>query len=230
MLRELVFRDWRLNRRTLLFSFAFFFAFQIYSVMRFNSDRAWLVFAAIYASFLALIPIIIEDTSRATAWTCTLPVSRTDVVRARFLAAWALAGGALVATALLPLVVPGSTVEMALILQPGTLLMVATAVTLVIALMQPFTIRFGMLGVMIFLIGAQVLGAVLFAVVVGLNRSGGGGRDPIRLGFSMIGAPVVAVQQAVPPAVFVLLVLAALGLLNWLGYRLSLFLFRRRDL
>jgi hypothetical protein len=232
MLRELVWRDWILNRRTLLLSFAVFFAFQLYSILRMSSDRAWLVFAAIYASFLTIIPVVVEDTSQATASTCALPVTRTDVVRARFVASWVLTTAVLAVTAALPAVVPGSAVEPAIALQPGTLLAMATTVTAVVALMQPFTIRFGMLGVMIFLVSAQVLGGAALFLAARFRRPDGvgAGVGPIRAGLSELSAAVTAVHDAVGPAGFVVVVLAALAVVNWLGYRFAVFLFRRREL
>ena len=46
----------------------------------------------------------------------------------------------------------------------------------------------------------------------------------------MIGSGVTLVRDALPPALFVLLVVTLLALINWMGYRLAVFLFRRVEL
>jgi len=232
MLPKLFIRDWILNRKIVLINFAVFSAFQVYSATQVSSARVWLVFASIYASFLAVTIFIREDKFGATGWACTLPVTRRELVLARFIEAWVMVLVALGAMTLLAAVVPGSVVSPADLLQPSTLLISATIVTLVLSLMQPFTIRFGFLGVMIFLIGMQVLGVVLLTALMALRRSGvlsGSGR-PIADAISTLGSGLASVREALSPTPFVLLLLIVLLLTNWLGYRSAVFLFRRREL
>jgi ABC-type transport system involved in multi-copper enzyme maturation permease subunit len=228
MLPKLFVRDWILNRRVVLLNFAVFGAFQVYSLMRVDSSRAWLVFATIYASFLAVTIFIREDRFGATGWTCTLPVTRRKLVLARYLESWVMVLLALGATTLLAAVLPGSVVHPAEVLRPSTLLIAATIATLVLSLMQPFTIRFGFLGVMIFLVGMQVLGVALLTVLLVLRGSGRG--RPVVDAFSSLGDALIAVREALSPTSFVLLLLVTLILTNWLGYRSAVFLFGRREL
>jgi len=229
MLPKLFLRDWILNRKIVLINFAIFSAFQVYLATQVSSARVWLVFASIYASFLAVTLFIREDKFGATGWACTLPVTRRELVLARFIEAWLMVLVALGAMTLLAVVVPGSVVSPADLLQPSTLLISATIVTLVLSLMQPFTIRFGFLGVMIFLIGMQVLGVVLLTALMALRRSGSVTGRPIADAISTFGSGLAFVREALSPTPFVLLVLAALLLTNWLGYSSAIFLFRRRE-
>lgn len=226
MLPRLLLRDALLHGRMLLISYGIFAAFQLYLVLRVDSSRAWLVFASIYASFLAITVFAREDKFQSTAWTLTLPVTRRDVVRARFLEAWILVVAALVAATILAVVIPRSQVELSVLIQPESLLMAATVITAVVALMLPFLIRFGLLGMMIFLVGAQVLGAGLLVAAVALRGRGGG----LRLGFSAIADAVRAAHGALPHSAFYALALAFLVAVNWAGYRLAVRLFRGRDL
>jgi hypothetical protein len=230
MLPKLFLRDWILNRKIVLINFAIFSAFQIYSGTQVSSARVWLVFASIYASFLAVTLFIREDKFGATGWACTLPVTRRELVLARIIESWVMVLVALGAMALFAAIVPGSVVSPAELLQPSTLLISATIVTLILSLMQPFTIRFGFLGVMIFLIGMQVLGVVLLTALMALRRSGSVNGRPIADAISTLGSGLASVREALSPTPFALLLLIVLLLTNWLGYRSAVFLFRRREL
>ncbi|MCP3978919.1 MAG: hypothetical protein GY716_06250 [bacterium] len=230
MLPELLHRDWVLNRKHLLLFFAIFSAYQVYAVLETSTSRTWLVFACIYASFLAVTLFIREDKFGAIGWSCTLPITRRDLVRARFVAGWILVLLALAGALLIVALVPGGNVTVAGVLQPSTLLIAAAVVTFVFALMQPFTIRFGFLGVIVFLVGIQVLGvaALALASTLGSGRSGGG--RPIRDTLSMLSDGLAFVRGSMPYPAFALLVLVVLAVVNWLGYRAALALFSRREL
>lgn len=226
MLLNLLRRDFLLHGRMLLISYAIFFAFEAYVALRVDSAQFWLTTAAIYAAFLSITVFAREDKFGSSAWTCTLPVRRAEIVRARFVMAWLVVAAALVAGAALTALLPGTRVVLPEIVLPATLLSAATAVTLIVALMLPFLIRFGLLGVMIFLVGAQMLGAALLALAMVLGRRG----RHVSLGLSSIANAVRSVYEAFPPAVSVLLTVALLFAINWAGYRVSVLLFRRRDL
>lgn len=226
MLRKLLLRDGRLHGRTLLISYGVFLAFQVYFLLRVDSARPWLVFASVYAAFVALSVYVREDKFQSTSWTCTLPVSRRGVVRARFVGAWILAVAALAAATILAAVLPGSRVGVPDVLEAETLLLAATVITVVVGLMLPFVIRFGLLGLMIFLVGAQVIGAGVLLMAGAFERREG---RRLSLGFSVVADGVRAAHSALPPALFDLLVVALLLAVNWAGYRLALLLFGRRD-
>ena len=227
MLRELLRRDLLLHGRMLLVSYSLFLAFQVYLLLRMDSDRLWAVSATLYASFLAITVFAREDKFRSSSWTCTLPVTRSQIVRARFVGAWILVVGAMAAGTTLAAVLPGSLVAPAGILEPSALLLVAVVITLVLSMMLPFLIRFGLVGMLVFLVGAQVLGAglLVFAIV-----TGGRGRNGIRFVFSAVRNGVLALHEALPAPLFYAVVIAALVAANWTGFRLAVFLFRRREL
>jgi ABC-type transport system involved in multi-copper enzyme maturation permease subunit len=227
MLRKLLWRDGLLNARMLLINYAIFAAFQAYFLLRVESARAWLVFASVYAAFVSLTVLTREDQSRATALTCTLPVTRRDVVRARFAGAWLLAMAALATGTILAAVIPGSRVAVADVFRPETLLLAATAITIIVGLMLPFVIRFGLLGLIIFLVGAQVIGVGVLLLAGSFERREG---RRLSLGFSAIADGVRAAQDALPNALFYALAVALLVAVNLAGYRLARCLFERRDL
>ena len=230
MLHKLLLREWILIRRALLAIVGIYIAFQAYFVCRASSPRQYLIFAAIYAAFLALPIFLREDRFHATAWSCTLPVCRQDLVRARFLGAWIIVAGNLALALVLAGFMPGRKVQVAAVFEPATLFLAAAAVTIVLALMLPFAIRFGLLGVMIFLVGFQIIGSAVLLIAVNTRGSARTSKGILTGGIEALTDGLVSLRDLLSPPGFYLAVAAALILINWLGYRLAVALFRRREL
>lgn len=229
MLRKLLLREWILHGYGLIPILAIFGVFQIYFVLRVSGVRPWLVFTAVYVSFLTIIPFTRDDKYRATAWACTLPVSRADLVRARYVGVWLIAAAGFGLSLLLAATLPGSRMIGELRADPEALLLGAAVTSVVLLFVLPFTIRFGLLGVMIGLIGLQILSAGAFVagkLTVGLNRIEGG----VAAAFRPLIEGILATRESLGPTGFNLAALLALLMLNWIGYRLALALFRRREL
>jgi hypothetical protein len=229
MLHRLLMREWILMRRALLLLIGIYTFFQAYFVCRVDSAREWLVFAAVYASFLSLTLFLREDKFHATAWSCTLPIRRQDLVQARFLASWILVSGALALGLILAVVMPGSQVQIAAVFDPSTLLLAAAVVTVILALMLPFAIRFGLIGVIIFLVGIQVLGTVVLLIAVNTSARARPARGLLSGGMEALTDGLVGLREFLSPPGFYLVVALALILVNWLGFRLAVALFRRRE-
>jgi len=228
MRRRLLARDWILNRRAMSIVLAIFVAFQVYMVLRVSGARAWSVFTCVYACFLTIVPLTREDKFRAGAWARTLPVTRAEIVGARYLGSWLIAAIAYASALALAAALPGSRVEPSLLLDFRALLVTASIVSGILFLLVPFTIRYGLIGVMIFLVALQVLGVVmLFAAVATEGMKGIEGA--VLAGGRAAGAWLAASREALTPAGFVLAALAALSALNWTGYRFALALYNRRE-
>jgi hypothetical protein len=230
MLPDLLLRNWILNRRALLSVFGIFVLFEAYFVMRMDSPRVWLVATGVYATFLTLSPLGREDKFRTASWACTLPVTRLGLVRAHYLGAWLMVAVSMTAGLGLAVLLPGSRVSLADISSPAALFMTLSAITLILSLMLPFTIRFGIKGVLVFLVALQILGAgaLLFAIATGGRQSGGG--NPIRWTIGRVTEGVTSLQALVTPLVFYIGLSVVLVAVGWLGYRLAAALFERREL
>jgi hypothetical protein len=230
MLPRILRREWILHRQVVMIMFAIFGAYQVFALMSMDSARAWIVFAALYASFLTAVLFIREDKFRATSWTCILPIKRIELVRARFIASWAMLVAALGGATLLAAVLPGTKFPASEIFDTSTLLIVATLTTLVFAWVLPFSIRFGMAGIMVFLVGAQLAGVLLLLIGSRINRTSGNAGRPIRTALAAISDTLVSAREALSPTLFVVVVIVALVATNWLAYRFAAFLFDRREL
>ena len=214
MLPRLLQREWILNRQNVAIMFAIYGAYQVYVLRSVDSTRPFVVMAALFAAFLTSALFVREDKFRSAWWACTLPVTRLELIRARYLAAWSMVLAALAGSTLLAVVVPGSAVLVAEVFNPSTLLIAATGTTLIFAWVLPFTIRFGMFGLMVFLIGAQVAGAGLLVLGRTLGRRTGAGGRPIRTALAAIGDTVVAAREALTPGIFAVVVIVLLIVVN----------------
>lgn len=228
MLLELLRRDWFLHRRALLTVILIFSAFEIYFVLVANQPRVWLVFTCIYISFFVIVPLTRDDKFRALAWAATLPVTRADLVRARYVASWVIVAVAFLEVLLLAVFLPGSKLAPALPVDPRSLLSAATVVTIIFLLVIPFTVRFGLIGIFIGLAALQLVGAGLFVFA-----SATGNFEAVEGGVASVFKPpiaaVAAIRNSLPDLAFNLAAVLALVLINWIGYRLALALFRRRE-
>jgi len=222
-------RDLILHRRALLPAALIFAAFQVYFVIAIQHPTLWLVFTCVYLSFFTVIPPNRDDRFGATAWSCTLPLSRADVVRGRYVTGWALAAALFVTALALATFVPGSKIPPAVFMDPDRLLLAAAVATFIIALLLPFALRFGFIGVMLVAVALQIAAALLFVVakITGGQNSVEGG---IAAAFRALAAGVAALRATLSVPVFQLTLLLTLVLVNWLSYRFSVALFRRRDL
>lgn len=229
MLLKLLARDWRLHSRTLWITLAIFAGFQIYFVMNIDRPPLWVGFAAVYLSFLTITPITREEKFRSMAWTCSLPVSRRDVVRARFAGAWLIVGIGILLGLGVALLTPGSKVDAAAVMSIDSLLLACGLATVVLVLLLPFTLRYGIKGVFIVLVGLQILGAG--ALVVGMAT---GTMTAIESGVGAVFGPVyrtvLNLHEGLSAPSFFAVMAVFLAALNWGGYRLALALFRRLEL
>jgi len=230
MLPKLLYREWILHRQTVMLMFGIFGAYQIYALMNMDSARAWIVFAALYSAFLTAALFIREDKFRATGWTCILPIKRIELVRARFVVSWAMVAAALGGATLLAAALPGTKFPVSEIFNTSTLLIVAALTTLIFAWILPFSIRFGMVGIMVFLVGAQLGGVLLLLIGSRMNRASGNAGRPIRTALAAISDTLVSARDALSPTLFTVVVIVVLVAANWLAFRFAAFLFDRREL
>ncbi len=95
---------------------------------------------------------------------------------------------------------------------------------MVVALLMPVVIRFGLIGVLVFLASFQVLGAVLFVAlqIFGVRAAGrvfGAAEHGIQAWHAALARPLPILETGV-----------IVGISVWLSFRLSVFLAERRDL
>ena len=128
-------------------------------------------FAGIMMAFVPVMVVTREDKFKAMALGCSLPVSRETIVRARYV----LAVGASILGILLALIVgsfaPGSRLSADVLFQPGVVFHALSVTTLVVAILLPFTLRFGAMGLIMVLVAFQALGIIALTLVKATQSS-----------------------------------------------------------
>lgn len=222
---KVMYKDFVLNRRALFVNWAVFGGFFVYmAAQEHSSVQVFMVFVSLMCSFAGIGAMAREDAYRATALGCSLPVTRRTIVAARYASTGVLTVVGLAGATVLFLVLPFSQFTAHELFSSRALLVVLTTVGLIMAFMLPFTIRFGMAGLMIFLVITQVIGIVLF-MLVQISGSSGDKRlartiaQALRDAHAALGSPA-----------FELTGVLALALLLALSLGASVLLFDRREL
>lgn len=185
--------------------------------------RVYAGFASFMMAFLPATLITQEDKFKAMTLGCSLPVSRKAIVQARFALSLLLALTGLLLSFLFGALLPFSRYGFADLFAGTPLLMAFTGIGLVLSVLLPFTLRYGMKGLFIFLVIMQVLGIVLFTAAQ-LTRS-----SPDR---QIVGYAVeffVGLRESLGPAGFSALIMVAVAALLAGAYGVSLRIFQNRE-
>jgi hypothetical protein len=225
---KLLRKDVILNGRVLALAYAFWSAFWLgYPVLRPGGDpsfNAWAVMVSVPCAVLPVIGIAREDKFKGGALACSLPVTRDAIATSRYVGGWLIAVvGAAIAVGAMAILSAAGMTEFA----PPTIWLPAEVVVtigLALAVLLPFTLRFGITGVLVFGIGAQLAGIVVLLAAAIFGSTGGVG--------AIIRGTAKAVnstREALGPGVFVLAVMAAIAALNVASHRVSVWIYRRRE-
>lgn len=222
-------QDLIFNRNNLFIILSIMTGFFIYFSYRAEdfSPRAFFLLAALYVgASIGVILVSREDKHKTGALTCSLPVRRSTIVAARFVLTWALMLLTLVYVTVLTAVLPFSRIDLASTVNVKFVLVGLLILSVVFSLMLPFTIRFGVTGVILFLVAGQILGILVLLLA---NFFG-----PGRIGLtSPLRSAVRGLRFLLGPesgAVHMLLAAAAIVVLNAGSYIISRALYVRRDL
>jgi ABC-type transport system involved in multi-copper enzyme maturation permease subunit len=226
MLRNIVRKELILNRNTLAFAaipYAAWFAY----VLREPKVRAgeYMVMSAVMAVYYQIVFVVREDKLKTAALTCSLPVTRQLVVRARYLMGCSLSALWIGAAILVALACPWTRVPLARLVAPNTLGVAVSIVLLGTAILFPLVVRLGLIGVIAFLGGMQVLGILAFLAVDLLGPA-----TSIHAVFRFVTASIRALHVNLGHPGFALMWTLVMLAVIVGSYRLSVCLYGRRDL
>lgn len=219
-------KDWVLNRRAVILNAGIFSVFLI--VMAHDAKfppAEYLLMSALLFSFLIPTLLAREDKFRAAAFTCSLPATRRSIVRARYASGLVVGLLGIALAVLLGLGLPTSDFTARSLLAPARIETGVATLVVAMSLLVPFTFRFGMLGILVFLVVMQVLGLALFAVARYAGVTDGVG--------DAIGGIVSFLSRAhaeLGEGLFAAALILALALLFAASCRLSERIFAKRDL
>lgn len=224
-MRETIWKDLLFSRRDLLVNLVIItVTLALLSSLDDMSARAVGFFAGLMAAVFPITLVTREDKSNALALSCSLPVTRRTVVRARYVFGIALAvGGVLLALSVAALL-PASSLTAAALFGGGPLLLALSLALLFMGLMLPFALRYGAMGLIGLMVALQVVGVVLLVVtqITGSNAD-------VRLIDGVVGG-VRSLRETLGGLGFTALLWAALAVFMAGSYQLAVFVFERREL
>jgi ABC-type transport system involved in multi-copper enzyme maturation permease subunit len=224
-MRKLILKDLILNKRYFLVIGILYIAYMGFFGSRVESPQVYSVFSTFMSCVIPLLVFTREDKFKAVVLSCSLPASRNQIVLARYVLSWilALVMCALMAAAVLAF--PGTKLTAAALLSPKPILLALALIAICLAVFIPFLLRFGLTGLLVFLVGVQVLGLVVLVLQA---------RHLLRLDLRAFFAGVKGISLSLGdklgmPGYYAFLI-AAMLVLSLASYALSAFIFRRKDL
>lgn len=190
---------------------------------RIDSPTVFATFACIFACVLPLVLVAREDVYHAEAFVCSLPVTRRQVVHAKYAISWALA--LILTTIGLVLYWTFASAEQGEIwsVSVANRSLLTLAVGLGAAL--PFALRFGWLGLTLFGIGMQVLSIVAYFIVSTFATV-----LPLGDAFAAVADGLAETRSTLGDPLFLAAVAAVLAIFSLASCKIAVTLFERKEL
>ena len=227
MLRNLLIQDTLFNKRILLFYAVLLPVFFIlYPLL---TEHAGMVVGSCFA-YLGILPATIlgrEHRFRTAVITCSLPVTRTQVVKSKYLAALAFCAGGIAVFLFIVRVNPLIRFPRQEVFNLKTIATGVFVLSACMAFMYPPVMRFGVMGIAVIMIVLQVLGALLLLLTKFLSRGFRSGIDGV---FSAVGSAFRFLQANLGHPGYPLALIAAGLILMALSYLACVAIFKRKEL
>lgn len=164
MFFKLFYRDIILNKTMFLIYIAMMTGLFIIYSSSLDSTGLIVGFSCFYVTMLPVSNLIREDKFKVSQTICSLPVSRTQIISARYIQAWIIAVVCYIYILILGLIIPGSKIDISHFLDLHTFLNGMCVFGISLSLLLPFVTLVGTVGLFILLIGFQVMGVILLLV------------------------------------------------------------------
>jgi len=219
-MRELIVKDLIFHKKLLLILGVLFPLYMGYFGSRLSGPGVFVLFGSFMYAIGALMLFTREDKFKSVGFGLSLPATRREVLASRFVLSWALmilfyVSGAAVAAA-----VPGSKIGIAGF-RPGAVLAALGLMSFFFGALMPLIVRFGLAGIMVFLVILQVIGVATLSLRFLTSD--------LRTFAATVKAALAAAQASLGPAGFGAVLVAVIVLLNLASFGLSLRLFERKD-
>jgi len=219
--------EYLFNLRQLLIIWAIFSFYFAWAIYRLDSPGVFIVTTSLMVGLG--IPFAIvgrEDKFKTAALVCSLPVRRSTVVLSKFAATWAAMLLGMGYTVFLIGVLPFSKVPLGGVLSLKNLLVSLFLMSLLFAVILPFTIRFGITGIIILLVGIQLLGILALFLAQML----GGAGNPLRTFFMAVEGGIRSLLHHPATPGYFLALAGGIVAVNLLAIFVSRALYARREL
>jgi hypothetical protein len=196
MTRKILYQDWLYNRRTFAVLLILMPVYFIYTSWSITGPRAQAFITGLLTAFISFTLFLREDKFKAQPLICSLPVTRRQIVQARFTLMWMVVIALYLSFLLVTLLSPLARLDLLALLRPGLVFLFLATATVIVAIMFPFSVYFGAMGFIIVLVALQFAGIALQALIVafGMGRSIGVIPEAISAGLadfrSLAGGPL----------------------------------------
>lgn len=224
MLRNVLRKDLVLNAPQLWglllwFGYAAYMLFREPDSLRLAAGGSALVGALIASTISAR-----EAKLRVAATLASLPVRRRTLVQGSYAVALIVGAAMFAVVAAAAFAVPAAARYAGAAFQANTVLVSLGIAAIVVAVLMPVLVRFGLVGMLVFLVSFQVLGAVLFIL---LRLFGVRAAHQV---FAGLEGAIQSWHAALARPLPVITSVLVLTLCTWLSFRLSVYLAERQDL
>ena len=215
-------KDIRLIYKRLVPAVIAFLGFMIWFSQLFESAGVVILTVDSFAVLLSMISIIRDDTFKLDQYWCSMGVTRRDVVISRYILSWSMT---LVSTIIILTICVSisSFMTFAGLLMPKYLLMTISFWGIFISTLLPCVIIFGAKGLFVLMNGFTVLGVIVYLFA---NFFGSSLINPIVRAIKPIFLTIL--NTSAMPTNLAIFAISAI-ILSYLSYRLSLYLFRKKE-
>lgn len=227
MLKKLYLRDLILNKRLFLTYGAmmtiFFGAYPLLA----TEPGILTGFAGLWLGFIAASVVVREHKFRSATITCSLPVTRNKVVLSKYLVTLSLVGVGFVYFVLLTYINPFLKFPRELIIEHERLASGIFMIGIVLALLFPFVIRFGFMGVFILVVVLQLLSVSLLLLT---RMRVGASRDLIGAVIDGVGGAFGSMKTTLGQPGYSIFLVGAAVVLIAVSYIASVAFYKRKEL
>jgi hypothetical protein len=201
-------------------------AYAVYMPLRNVSPGFLMVSIGIISAFIPISFQAKEDRFKGAALNCSLPTSRSQLILARYVTGWLMMMAGIFLTIAILLMIPSGRVMILSLLTLRSLILWIFIMSLIFSLILPFTMRFGFIGVMVFLVSVQILGILMLFVAQIFRWK----INAVRALINGISGLVRPLKAGLGETGFLLLGVLFILIMNVLSFFISRHLFARKDL
>jgi hypothetical protein len=230
VLRSLIHKDLILGQRMLALNSAIFtMYFGALLMLEHFRASGYAAIVGIMCGFLPVTVIARDDKFKANALTCSLPVTRSAVVLARYVQGIGLGFLGVVVAITVGVIAPWSLLDTAELLTGRTVMVAVTVVAITLALVLPLLQGFGFMGLVGLLIATNLFGVVVILATMVLGPA-----NPLRQGTTAVIQAIETLAAWVHAGLnapgFAVMWIILLGAMLTLSFGVARVLFARRDL
>lgn len=224
---KLIRKELILNKKLLIINFLIITLYFIWASTQVDSYRAYLVMVCLLVSLaIPMSCIAREEKFKTGILTCSLPFRRSTIVASKYATSWILMAVGWVYAVLVSAVNPFSAFDAGSIFTLKYMLLSLFFLSIFFVFFLPFVIRFGVTGIIIFLVLSQLL-ALLAMVIISIMGKKGNIFNSVLQGMEQAIRYILNHEGTV---VFYLIVLASVFLLNFLSIKAAQVLYSRKEL